>query len=164
MAFSAVASHGPAALPTSWTVYALVACGAGNVLLTQTAYQAGRPMVTLPVIAAVTPVASVAVGIGLLGEAPRIGVAGGVAAGLAVLVTSLALARLAYSVPHPAIPGHGPTDRERHGLAGTACGSPVPVAARPATAGRRCPRPPDPRRPQQPATLPRAPKLEASHY
>jgi len=101
MAFSRAASHDLTALPTSWTVYALVACGTGNVLLTQTAYQAGRPMVTLPVIAAVTPVASAAVGIGLLGEAPRIGVAGGVAAGLAVLVTSLALARLASSVPTP---------------------------------------------------------------
>src|SRR5215469_9848624 len=94
MAFSRAASHGLTALPASWTVYALVACGTGNVLLTQTAYQAGRPMVTLPVIAAVTPVTSVAVGIGLLGEVPRTGVTGGVAAGLAVLVTSLALARL----------------------------------------------------------------------
>jgi hypothetical protein len=57
-------------------------------------------MVTLPVIAAVTPVASVAVGIGLLGETPQTGVAGGVVAALAVLVTSLALARLARTAPH----------------------------------------------------------------
>jgi drug/metabolite transporter (DMT)-like permease len=100
MAFSHVAGHGVAALVTSWTIYALIICGAGNVLLTQTAYQAGRPMVTLPVIAAVTPVASVAVGIGLLGETPQTGVAGGVVAALAVLVTSLALARLARTAPH----------------------------------------------------------------
>jgi hypothetical protein len=73
-------------------------------------------MVTLPVIAAVTPVASVAVGIGLLGEAPRTGVAGGVAAGLAVLVTSLALARLACSIPHPEVPSHGPAEGQRGGL------------------------------------------------
>src|SRR5580693_970270 len=32
MAFSYVASHGPAALLTSWTVYAVAVCGAGNVL------------------------------------------------------------------------------------------------------------------------------------
>jgi hypothetical protein len=101
MAFSHVASHGVAALAASWTVYALVACGAGNVLLTQTAYQTGRPMLTLPIIAAVTPMASVAVGIGLLGEAPPTGVAGAVAAGFAVLVACLALACLARSVPHP---------------------------------------------------------------
>jgi drug/metabolite transporter (DMT)-like permease len=103
MAFAHAAGHGLAALATSWTGYAVVVCGAGNVLLTQTAYQAGQPMLTLPVIAAVTPVASVAVGAGLLGETLRTGVAGGVAAGLAVLVTSLALAWLARSVPHPIV-------------------------------------------------------------
>ena len=100
MAFSYVASHGPVALLTSWTVYAVAVCGAGNVLLTQTAYQAGRPMVTLPVIAAVTPVTSVAIGIGLLGETPRTGVLGAVAACLVVLVASVALACLARSAPH----------------------------------------------------------------
>ena len=117
MAFSHVVSHGLAALAASWTVYALAASGAGNVLLTQTAYQAGRPMITLPVIAAVTPVASAAVGIGLLGEAPRTGLAGGVAAGLAVLVTSLALAFLARSAPHSEPRQQGPADGERGSLA-----------------------------------------------
>ena len=104
MAFSHTAGHGVVALATSWTVYAVAVCGAGNVLLTQSAYQTGRPILTLPIIAAVTPVASVAVGIGLLGEVPRIGLAGAVAAGFAVLATSLALARLAYSAPHPEVP------------------------------------------------------------
>jgi drug/metabolite transporter (DMT)-like permease len=124
MAFSHVASHGPAAIFTSWTVYALVVCGAGNVLLTQTAYQTGRPMVTLPIIAAVTPVASVAIGIGLLGETPRTGVAGGVAAGLAVLVTSLALACLARTAPHP-------EHRSQEPMAGARDGLPVLSAAAP---------------------------------
>jgi len=101
MAFSHVASHGLAAIFASWPVYAVVVCGIGNVLLTQTAYQTGQPMVTLPIIAAVTPVASVAIGIGLLGETPQTGVAGAVAAAFAVLMTSLALARLARSAPHP---------------------------------------------------------------
>ena len=117
MAFSHVASHGLVAIFTSWTVYAVVVCGAGNVLLTQTAYQTGRPMVTLPIIAAVTPVASVAIGIGLLGEASRTGVAGGVAAGFAVLVTSLALACLARSVPDAERRSQGPADAARGGLA-----------------------------------------------
>jgi len=121
MGFSHAAGHGLAAIFTSWAVYAVVACGAANVLLTQSAYQTGRPILTLPIIAAVTPVASVAVGIGLLGETPRIGLPGAVAAGLAVLVTSLALARLAYCAPHPQV-AHpepkrmGPTGRERIGL------------------------------------------------
>jgi drug/metabolite transporter (DMT)-like permease len=103
MAFSHAAGHGLAALATSWSVYAVAVAGAGTVLLTQTAYQTGRPILTLPIIAAVTPIASVAVGVGLLGETPRIGLAGVVAAGLAVVVTGLALARLAYSAPHPEV-------------------------------------------------------------
>jgi drug/metabolite transporter (DMT)-like permease len=107
LGFSHVVGHGMIALFTSWTVYALIIGGAGNVLLTQTAYQTGRPMITLPIIASVTPVASAAIGIGLLGETPHAGVAGGVAAGLAVLVTSVALAYLARSAPHPE-----PRDRE----------------------------------------------------
>jgi drug/metabolite transporter (DMT)-like permease len=139
MAFSHVASHGLAALFTSWTVYALIVCGAGNVLLTQTAYQTGHPMVTLPIIAAVTPVASVAIGIGLLGETPHTGVAGAVVAGIAVLVTSVALARLARSASHPE-PSHpellhpevgaqraAPPDETREGL---------PVLAGAASQGR----------------------------
>jgi drug/metabolite transporter (DMT)-like permease len=101
LAFSHVVSHGPAALATSWTVYALIVVGAGNVLLTQTAYQTGRPMVTLPIISATAPVASVAIGIGLLGETPRTGLAGGIIAGFAVIVASLALAFLAREAPHP---------------------------------------------------------------
>ena len=101
LAFTHVASHGPAIIVTSWTTYALVVCGTGNVLLTQSAYQTGRPLITLPIISAVTPVVSVAIGVGLLGETPRIGAAGAVAACFAVLVTSLALAVLARSAPPP---------------------------------------------------------------
>jgi drug/metabolite transporter (DMT)-like permease len=127
MAFSHVASHGLAAIFTSWTVYAVVVCGAGNVLLTQTAYQTGRPMVTLPIITAVTPVASVAVGIGLLGETPRTGVAGGIAAGFTVLVTSVALACLARSAPIPA-PGARAGGRNTGGLTVLASAAPSEVA------------------------------------
>jgi drug/metabolite transporter (DMT)-like permease len=104
MAFSHVAVHGGTALLTSWPVYALIVVGIGNVLLTQTAYQAGRPMVTLPIIATVAPLASVAIGIGLLGELPRPGVPAALTAALALLVTIVALARLARSVPHPEFP------------------------------------------------------------
>jgi fucose 4-O-acetylase-like acetyltransferase len=99
MTFAHVVSHGPVALFSSWSVYALVVCGVSNVLLTQTAYQAGRPLVTLPVIAAVTPAASVAVGIGLLGETFRTGPAGVAAIGVAVVMTVIALAWLACAQP-----------------------------------------------------------------
>ena len=104
MAFAHVAGHGLVALLTSWTAYAVVIGGIGNLLFTQTAYQAGRPMITLPLISAVTPMASVAVGIGLLGETPRLGAAGLAVASVVAVVTGLALASLARSasVPVPA--------------------------------------------------------------
>ena len=101
LAFSHVASHGMIAIVTSWSVYTLVVAGAANVLLTQSAYQTGRPMITLPIISAVAPIASVAIGIGILGEAPRTGLIGGIGAAAAVLVTSLALACLARLAPPP---------------------------------------------------------------
>jgi len=104
LAFSHLAPQGAVAVATSWPVYALVACGAANVLLTQTAYQAGRPLITLPIISAVTPMASVAIGLGLLGETPGHSAAALVGAVAAVVVTSLALAVLARSGPEAAAP------------------------------------------------------------
>ena len=101
LTFSHVASHGLVAIVTSWSVYALIVAGAANVLLTQSAYQTGRPMITLPIISAVAPIASVAIGTGILGETPRTGLIGGIAAAAAVLVTSLALACLARLAPPP---------------------------------------------------------------
>ena len=105
MAFSHAAGHGVAALATSWTVYAVAVCGAGNVLLTQSAYQTGRPILTLPIIAAVTPVASVAVGVGLLGETPGSAWRARSRPAWPSLVTGLALARLAYTAPTPRFRG-----------------------------------------------------------
>jgi hypothetical protein len=104
MALSEVAGHGIAALARSWPVYALVAGGLGSLLLTQTAYQAARPMVTLPVIAAVTPLASVAIGMGFLGETARLGAGRVIAAGIVAAGTGAALVVLARSAPAAAPP------------------------------------------------------------
>jgi hypothetical protein len=99
MAFAETSRHGIAAVVSSWPVYALVAGGLCSLLLTQTAYQAARPMVTLPVIAVVTPMASVAIGIGFLGEAARLGPGRAIAAGLVAVGTGAALLILARSAP-----------------------------------------------------------------
>ena len=104
MVFSHVVSGGLAGMAGSWATYALMLGGPCSLLLTQTAYQAGRPMITLPVIAVVTPVASLAAGNLLLGETARLGVLSGVFAALAVLVMSaglVVLARLATQPPGP---------------------------------------------------------------
>jgi drug/metabolite transporter (DMT)-like permease len=95
MAFSHVVSSGLTGMGGSWATYALMLGGPCSLLLTQTAYQAGRPMITLPVVAVVTPVASLIVGNLLLGESARLGVLSGAAAVLAVLVTAAGLVVLA---------------------------------------------------------------------
>jgi hypothetical protein len=99
MAFTHVASHGPVAILLSWSTYALIITGLGSLLITQTAFQAGHPLVVLPVLAAVTPAASVAVGFGLLEETIRMGTANVLGAGIAVVATSVGLAVLARSAP-----------------------------------------------------------------
>jgi hypothetical protein len=104
MVFSHVVSGGLTGMAGSWATYALMLGGPCSLLLTQTAYQAGRPMITLPVIAVVTPVASLAAGNLLLGESAHLGVLGGAFAALAVLVTSaglVVLARLTTRQPGP---------------------------------------------------------------
>ena len=99
MALTGGSGHGIAGVMSSWPVYALVAGGLCSLLLTQTAYQAARPMVTLPVIAAVTPLACVAIGIGFLGEIAQLGTARAIAAGVVAVGTGAALVILARSAP-----------------------------------------------------------------
>ena len=101
MAFSHVVSGGLTGMAGSWATYALMLGGPCSLLLTQTAYQAGRPMITLPVVAVVTPVASLATGNLLLGESARLGVLGSAAAALAVLITSAGLVVLARGTAPP---------------------------------------------------------------
>ena len=95
MAFAHAVSGGLTGMAGSWATYALMLGGPCSLLLTQTAYQAGQPMITLPVIAVVTPVASLAAGNLLLGESAQLGVLSGAVAALAVLVTSAGLVVLA---------------------------------------------------------------------
>ena len=153
MAFSHVVSEGLTGMAGSWATYALMLGGPCSLLLTQTAYQAGRPMITLPVIAVVTPVASLAAGNLLLGESARLGVLSGAVAALAVLVTSAGLAvlaRLTTAEPGPAggrgssvtvpvpsapahgqVPGRGPAGGARAGRRPSARGRLRPAAPQP---------------------------------
>jgi hypothetical protein len=108
-ALSGTFSHGITGVMTSWPLYALIAGGLGSLLLTQTAYQAARPLITLPVIAAVTPVASVAIGIGLLGEDAHLGLARLIAAGLVAIATGAALVVLARCAPSGRVTPSGRT-------------------------------------------------------
>jgi hypothetical protein len=102
MAFTHSLGHGVGGMLTSWPTYALAIGGPCSLLLTQTAYQAGFPMVSLPVITVVTPMASLAVGIGLLGETTHLTALSATGAGLAVLVAALGLTGLARTASVPA--------------------------------------------------------------
>jgi drug/metabolite transporter (DMT)-like permease len=117
MAFTHSLGHGLGGMLTSWPTYALAIGGPCSLLLTQTAYQAGYPLVSLPIITVVSPMASLAVGAGLLGETTKLTVLTATGAGLAVLVAGLGLVGLARTASVPAT-GAAPTP------------APAPAAAR----------------------------------
>jgi drug/metabolite transporter (DMT)-like permease len=109
MAFTHSLGHGLGGMLTSWPTYALAIGGPCSLLLTQTAYQAGRPMISLPVITVVSPLASLAVGIGLLGETTKLTVLSATGASLAVLVAGAGLLILARTAPVPVAAGPAAT-------------------------------------------------------
>ena len=94
-------AHGLGAAVTSWPPYALIVAGLASLALAQTAYQTDAPLITLPVITVVMPLASLAVGIVALHETAHLNAARIVimAACLAVAIAALAgLARAAAAV------------------------------------------------------------------
>jgi drug/metabolite transporter (DMT)-like permease len=66
--FSGSFDHGLAATFRSWTPYALVAAGLIAMLLISTAYQAGHPTVSLPIITVTDPLVASLIGISLFGD------------------------------------------------------------------------------------------------
>jgi drug/metabolite transporter (DMT)-like permease len=101
MAFMHSLAHGLGATVTSWPPYALIVAGLASLLLAQTAYQTDVPLITLPTITAVMPLACLAVGIVALRETAHLNGARIVimTACLAVALTALAgLARAAAAV------------------------------------------------------------------
>jgi hypothetical protein len=101
MAFTHSLGHGLGAAVTCWPLYALIVAGLASLALAQTAYQTDAPLITLPVITAVMPLASLAVGIVTLHETAHLNAARIVimTACLAVALTALAgLARAAAAV------------------------------------------------------------------
>ena len=95
MAFAHSFGHGLGAVATSWPVYALIVGGLASLALTQAAYQTDAPLVTLPIISAVTPLASLAVGILVLHETTHLNSTRGVIAGVCLTLAVTALVVLA---------------------------------------------------------------------
>jgi drug/metabolite transporter (DMT)-like permease len=67
-AFSGSFDRGIGATFQSWTPYALVAAGLVAMLLISTAYQAGHPTVSLPIITVTDPLVASLIGISLFGD------------------------------------------------------------------------------------------------
>lgn len=98
----------------SWTPYALCGVGIVALLLSQTAYQVGRPTISLPLITVTDPILSSALGIAIFGEVIHLhGVRGPVAlAAVVVMVFGLVVLNRSSAVvepdPDPA-PATGPS-------------------------------------------------------
>ena len=92
-----------------WETYALVACGVGSLFLAQNAYHAGPIAASKTALVLVDPLASLAIGIGLFGDALRTSGVYGPLEALSLLVMFIGVASLAQS---PLIAGmKGNTDR-----------------------------------------------------
>jgi hypothetical protein len=105
MALAQQVGHGVGAVMTSWPLYAMIAGGLASLVVTQTAYQADRPLVTLPIIATVMPVASVAIGVGVLGETAHL--SGLRCAGVVVCVVATVIGLITLARASAAATRHG---------------------------------------------------------
>jgi hypothetical protein len=95
MAFARVAGQGIGAVVTSWPTYALIVGGLASMVVTQTAFQADRPLVTLPLISTVTPVVTLTVGLAVLGETADLSAVGIAVIAVCALTVVVGLVRLA---------------------------------------------------------------------
>jgi hypothetical protein len=107
-AFANVTDHGLISALTSWAPYALCAAGLVAMLLTQTAYQAGMPKVSLPIITVADPLVSCGIGVALFGEAlrfagARVPVVLMSIAIMAVGLIVLSRSQVAVETPEPAV-------------------------------------------------------------
>jgi hypothetical protein len=87
---STIGSNGLPALLTSWELYALLGAGTAGLLISQLAFQAGPLTASLPAIATVDPLASIAIGAVVFDEPIRHGLLAG--AGISALLVTLGLA------------------------------------------------------------------------
>jgi drug/metabolite transporter (DMT)-like permease len=96
-AFAHSTERGVGPTLTSWVPYALCGAGIVSLVLTQSAYQIGRPKISLPLITVVEPLVSCGIGVALFGEALHLGGARGPFVIVAVVIMAAGLAVLSRS-------------------------------------------------------------------
>lgn len=92
---TSIALEGPLALLTSWQLYTVLVVGAGGLVLNQLAFQAGPLAASLPAIASVDPLASIALGVVVYDERIRHDLASGLGLGALLLLLGVAVIQLA---------------------------------------------------------------------
>ena len=118
-----IALRGPVPVLTSWQLYAAIASGAAGLLLNQLAFRAGPLTASLPAIATVDPLLSIAIGIVIYHEHVRHGSGLGLV-GL-VLFMGVAAIQVSRAGQHAA---HKSPDHARVGAAKDAAVLPLPSA------------------------------------
>ena len=101
-ALTSIALHGIGTLLTSWQLYAVLVLGTTGLLLNQMAFQAGPLNASLPAIATVDPLLSIAIGVIVYDEQIRQGVPAALGLGALLLVLGVAVIALTRTEPSPA--------------------------------------------------------------
>jgi len=96
-----VAVHGPRALLTSWQLYTVLVIGVLGLLLNQLAFQDGPLTASLPAIATVNPLASIAIGVLVYDETVRHSPEASLGLALLLLVLGIAVIQLTRSGGQP---------------------------------------------------------------
>lgn len=128
MAFARVVPHG-FAIGTAWSTYALIVGGLVSLVVTQTAYQANRPLITLPLITAAMPLACMTVGAAVLGETTHLSPARIAGVAVCMVVAVIGLVRLARASAAAERQDHGATRTARR--RSTPASGPRPTSVQP---------------------------------
>lgn len=96
---TAIIGHGVFAVVSSWQTYALVGIGIAGLVLNQLAFQAGPITASLPAIATVDPLASIAIGVVVYDEPIRGGALASVGMAATLLVLGMSTIQLARTAP-----------------------------------------------------------------
>ncbi len=103
-ATDALVAGGVPGLVTSWSLYAVVACGLAGLTTEQIALRVGPLRVSQPLIVIVDPLASVALGVGLLSERLAPGAVSLAAAAVAFAAMSVGVVVMTAAVPETLLP------------------------------------------------------------
>lgn len=133
--------HGVAHVAGAWQPYALAASAVASTVLTQSAFQAGPLVASLPILTVVDPLASLVIGAVMFGEGVRLGGLYGLLDLLAAVAVAGALFALARSplldeVAPPEVSGRETLGRQALGVAGEAAMWPPAGTQRARTACR----------------------------